>query len=191
MTRFSGVRASACAPKVRGRRTNQPAASADDARRSARSATRGRSRIAIAGWACLPDARPSTGVPICARACHSRSLRGARMSGKSKLTQEQYEELLKPLTKELSTMARWVSETGQRMRRPVRRPRHRRQGRLDRHVRAGPQSAPVPRRRACRRRASANARQWYFQRYVEHLAGRGRNRRCSTAAGTTAPASSG
>ena len=58
-------------------------------------------------------------------------------------------------------------------RRPLRRPRHRRQGRLDRHVRARAQPAPVPRRRACRRRASASRAQWYFQRYIEHLPAEG------------------
>src|SRR4029453_18722103 len=40
---------------------------------------------------------------------------GALVSGKSKLSDEEYEELLKPMAKELSAMARWVSETGQRM----------------------------------------------------------------------------
>ena len=34
--------------------------------------------------------------------------KGARMSGKSKLSKDQYEQLLKPHTKELSAMARWV-----------------------------------------------------------------------------------
>ena len=37
------------------------------------------------------------------------------MSGKSVLTWDQYEELLAPLTKELSDAARWVQETGQRL----------------------------------------------------------------------------
>ena len=37
------------------------------------------------------------------------------MSGDSKLSEEEYDELLKPLAKELSAMARWVAETGQRM----------------------------------------------------------------------------
>ena len=40
---------------------------------------------------------------------------GALMSGDSKLSEEEYDELLSPLAKELSAMARWVSETGQRM----------------------------------------------------------------------------
>src|SRR6476661_2102641 len=37
------------------------------------------------------------------------------MSGPSKLSDEEYDELLKPLAQELSAMARWVSETDQRM----------------------------------------------------------------------------
>jgi polyphosphate kinase 2 (PPK2 family) len=37
------------------------------------------------------------------------------MSGKSKLGEEEYDELLKPMARELSAMARWVSETNQRM----------------------------------------------------------------------------
>ena len=37
------------------------------------------------------------------------------MSGKTKLGEKDYEELLKPMAKELSAMARWVSETKQRM----------------------------------------------------------------------------
>lgn len=37
------------------------------------------------------------------------------MSGKSKLDEGQYHELLKPMARELSAMARWVSQTNQRM----------------------------------------------------------------------------
>ena len=37
------------------------------------------------------------------------------MSGKTKLSDEEYVKLLDPMAKELSTMARWVSETRQRM----------------------------------------------------------------------------
>ena len=70
------------------------------------------------------------------------------MSGKTDLTQDEYEELLKPMAKELAAMARWVAETGQRIVVAVRRPRYRRERRLDRHVRAAAQPAPVPRRRA-------------------------------------------
>ena len=37
------------------------------------------------------------------------------MSERERISREEYEELLKPLGKELSAMARWVSETKQRM----------------------------------------------------------------------------
>ena len=37
------------------------------------------------------------------------------MSGKSILKFKEYEEILEPLTKELSDAARWISETGQRL----------------------------------------------------------------------------
>ena len=37
------------------------------------------------------------------------------MSGKSKLSDKDYDELLKPMARELSAMARWVAETNQRM----------------------------------------------------------------------------
>ena len=37
------------------------------------------------------------------------------MTEEAGLSQEEYELLLKPMAKELSAMARWVSETGQRL----------------------------------------------------------------------------
>ena len=37
------------------------------------------------------------------------------MSGTSVLSWDEYEELLKPLTKELSDAARWIQETDQRV----------------------------------------------------------------------------
>ena len=46
---------------------------------------------------------------------HSPLFEGARMSGRHDLTHEEYDELLKPMGEELSAMARWVSETKQRM----------------------------------------------------------------------------
>ena len=33
------------------------------------------------------------------------------MSGKSRLSDEEYDELLKPMARELSAMARWIAET--------------------------------------------------------------------------------
>src|ERR1044071_3482941 len=49
-----------------------------------------------------------------ARATHAAQ-QGALVSGKSELSEEEYVGLLKPLAEELSAMARWVSETNQRM----------------------------------------------------------------------------
>jgi len=90
------------------------------------------------------------------------------MSGKSELADEDYEELLKPLAQELSAMARWVSETSQRMVIVF-------EGR-DTAGKGGSieMFARVLNPRQCRIVAlpSPSERektQWYFQRYVEHL----------------------
>ena len=94
------------------------------------------------------------------------------MSGDSKLTDEVYEELLKPLARELSAMARWVWETGQRMVVLF-------EGR-DTAGKGGSieMFSRVLNPRQCRVVAlpSPSEReqtQWYFQRYVEHLPARG------------------
>jgi polyphosphate kinase 2 len=94
------------------------------------------------------------------------------MSGKSKLTELEYEELLKPLAKELAAMARWVSETGQRMVVLFEgRDTAGKGGSIDMFAR-------LLNPRQCRVVAlpSPNERertQWYFQRYVEHLPAEG------------------
>jgi len=94
------------------------------------------------------------------------------MSGKSKLDQDEYDELLKPLGKELSGMARWVSETGQRMVVVFEgRDTAGKGGSIDMFAR-------VLNPRQCRVVAlpGPNERErteWYFQRYVEHLPARG------------------
>lgn len=94
------------------------------------------------------------------------------MSGKSILDDEDYEELLKPLSKELSAMARWVSETRQRMVIVF-------EGR-DTAGKGGSieMFARVLNPRQCRIVAlpSPTNRQrteWYFQRYVEHFPAEG------------------
>jgi polyphosphate kinase 2 len=94
------------------------------------------------------------------------------MSGKSSLSDKDYEELLKPLAKELSAMARWVSETKQRMVVIF-------EGR-DTAGKGGSieMFARVLNPRQCRIVAlpSPSERertQWYFQRYVEHLPAEG------------------
>jgi polyphosphate kinase len=97
---------------------------------------------------------------------------GALMSGKSELSTEHYEELLKPLAHELSAMARWVSETGQRMVILF-------EGR-DTAGKGGSieMFSRVLNPRQCRVVAlpSPDERErseWYFQRYVVHLPARG------------------
>jgi polyphosphate kinase len=94
------------------------------------------------------------------------------MSGRSKLTQEQYEELLKPMAKELSAMARWVSETGQRMVVVFEgRDTAGKGGSIDMFAR-------VLNPRQCRIVAlpgpsEREKTQWYFQRYIEHFPAKG------------------
>ena len=94
------------------------------------------------------------------------------MSGPSKLSDEEYADLLKPMSKELSAMARWVSETGQRMVVVFEgRDTAGKGGSIDMFAR-------VLNPRQCRVVAlpSPNERertQWYFQRYVEHLPAQG------------------
>ena len=90
------------------------------------------------------------------------------MSGDSQLSDHEYDELLKPLAKELSAMARWVSETNQRMVVLF-------EGR-DTAGKGGSieMFAHVLNPRQCRVVAlpSPSERertQWYFQRYIEHL----------------------
>ncbi|MFL6829642.1 MAG: polyphosphate kinase 2 [Sphingomicrobium sp.] len=94
------------------------------------------------------------------------------MSGKTRLSDEQYNELLKPLTKELSAMARWVSETGQRVVIVFEgRDTAGKGGSIDMFAR-------VLNPRQCRIVAlpgpsEREKTQWYFQRYVEHFPARG------------------
>ena len=94
------------------------------------------------------------------------------MSGKSSLDDKEYEDLLKPLAKELSAMARWISETRQRMVIVFEgRDTAGKGGSIDMFAR-------VLNPRQCRVAAlpTPNERertQWYFQRYVEHFPAEG------------------
>jgi polyphosphate kinase 2 len=94
------------------------------------------------------------------------------MSGPTKLSDDDYDELLKPLSKELSAMARWVQETGQRVVVVFEgRDTAGKGGSIDMFAR-------VLNPRQCRVVAlpSPNERErteWYFQRYVEHFPARG------------------
>ncbi|HEX6660586.1 MAG TPA: polyphosphate kinase 2 [Sphingomicrobium sp.] len=94
------------------------------------------------------------------------------MSGKTGLTQEEYEEFLKPMGKELSAMARWVSETGQRMVVVFEgRDTAGKGGSIDMFARVlNPRQCRVV---ALPSPSERETTEWYFQRYVEHLPARG------------------
>jgi len=90
------------------------------------------------------------------------------MSGDSRLSDHEYDELLKPLAKELSAMARWVSETDQRMVVVFEgRDTAGKGGSIDmfsRHL--NPRQCRVV---ALPSPSEREKSQWYFQRYIAHL----------------------
>ena len=90
------------------------------------------------------------------------------MAGKSILSWQQYEELLSPLTKELSDAARWISETGQRVVVIFEgRDTAGKGGSIDMFARTlNPRQCHIVALPAPSERERG---QWYFQRYVEHL----------------------
>ncbi len=94
------------------------------------------------------------------------------MSGTSVLSWDQYEELLKPLTKELSDAARWIQETNQRVVIVFEgRDTAGKGGSIDVFSRTlNPRQCKVVALAAPSERESG---QWYFQRYMEHLPTRG------------------
>ena len=94
------------------------------------------------------------------------------MSGSSVLTLEDYEILLTPLAKELSQMARWVSETGQRMVIVFEgRDTAGKGGSIDMFARVlNPRQCRVV---ALPSPSERERTQWYFQRYVEHMPAEG------------------
>ena len=94
------------------------------------------------------------------------------MSGKSKLSDEEYEELLEPMARELSGMARWVSETSQRMIVVFEgRDTAGKGGSIDMFARLlNPRQCRVV---ALPSPSERERTQWYFQRYVEHLPAEG------------------
>ncbi|MGH6784051.1 MAG: polyphosphate kinase 2, partial [Sphingomicrobium sp.] len=90
------------------------------------------------------------------------------VSGDSKLNKAEYEQLLKPHTKELSALARWVLETGQRVVIIFEgRDTAGKGGSIDMFARViNPRQCrvvalPTPSKR--------EQSEWYFQRYIEHL----------------------
>jgi polyphosphate kinase 2 len=94
------------------------------------------------------------------------------MSKTEKLIDHEYEELLKPLSKELSAMARWVSETQQRMVIVFEgRDTAGKGGSIDMFARVlNPRQCRVVALPAPNERERT---QWYFQRYVEHFPAEG------------------
>ena len=94
------------------------------------------------------------------------------MSGKSALSWQQYEELLSPLTKELSDAARWVAETGQRLIVLLEgRDTAGKGGSIDMFARTlNPRQCRIVALPAPSKREQG---QWYFQRYAEHFPSRG------------------
>src|SRR5439155_7274016 len=133
----------------------------------------GASRAGISGGDESRGLAAVRAVPNSPAPCHCPAPKlGAVMSGPSNLSQEDYEELLKPLTKELSTLARWVSETKQRVVVLFEgRDTAGKGGSIDMFAR-------VLNPRQCRIVAlpgpsERERTQWYFQRYVTHLPAEG------------------
>ncbi|MEO7365862.1 MAG: polyphosphate kinase 2 [Sphingomicrobium sp.] len=88
------------------------------------------------------------------------------------LTHKQYEKLAEPLIEELSTMARWVDETGQRIIVLFEgRDTAGKGGSIDMFARVlNPRQCHVV---ALASPSERERKQWYFQRYTEHLPPRG------------------
>lgn len=90
------------------------------------------------------------------------------MSGKSRLTEKQYEKLLEPHIQELSAMARWVQETSQRVVVVFEgRDTAGKGGSIEMFQRVlNPRQCRVV---ALPGPSEREKTQWYFQRYIEHL----------------------
>jgi len=90
------------------------------------------------------------------------------MTGRHDLTHEEYDELLKPMGEELSAMARWVSETKQRMIILFEgRDTAGKGGSIDMFARLlNPRQCRIA---ALPSPSERERTQWYFQRYIEHL----------------------
>ena len=93
---------------------------------------------------------------------------GALVSGHSDLSDEEYDELLRPLAEELSAMARWVWETEQRMVVVFEgRDTAGKGGSIEMFSRLlNPRQCRVV---ALPSPSEREQTQWYFQRYIEHL----------------------
>ena len=94
------------------------------------------------------------------------------MSGKSVLRDDEYDELLKPMARELSAMARWIAETKQRLIVIFEgRDTAGKGGSIDMIARLlNPRQCRVV---ALPSPSERERTQWYFQRYAEHLPAEG------------------
>ena len=94
------------------------------------------------------------------------------MSGKSRLSDDEYDELLKPMARELSAMARWIAETKQRLIVIFEgRDTAGKGGSIDMIARLlNPRQCRVV---ALPSPSERERTQWYFQRYAEHLPAEG------------------
>jgi polyphosphate kinase len=94
------------------------------------------------------------------------------MGGNSELSEQEYAELLKPMAKELSGMARWILETGQRLVVVFEgRDTAGKGGSIDMFARVlNPRQCRVV---ALPGPSEREATQWYFQRYIQHLPAKG------------------
>ena len=90
------------------------------------------------------------------------------MSGTSGLSEQEYDELLKPMARELSGMARWVAETKQRLVVLFEgRDTAGKGGSIDMFARLlNPRQCRIV---ALPSPSERETTQWYFQRYIEHL----------------------
>src|SRR4051812_49966108 len=106
----------------------------------------------------------------------TKSSTGALMSDDGKLSDEDYEELLKPPAQELSAMARWVSETGQRLIIVFEgRDTAGKGGSIDMFARVlNPRQCRVV---ALPGPSEREQTQWNFQRYAEHFPPKGESTR--------------
>jgi polyphosphate kinase len=98
----------------------------------------------------------------------SEAAPGGWMSGSSRLSEQEYLELLKPMGKELTAMARWVSETRQRVVIVFEgRDTAGKGGSIDMFARLlNPRQCRIV---ALPSPSERERTQWYFQRYVEHM----------------------
>jgi polyphosphate kinase 2 len=125
----------------------------------------------------MNDGKPATGLLQCAwrhqfpmDASRATTVvqQGVLVSDEGRLSEAEYVELLAPMAKELSAMARWVSETGQRVVVVFEgRDTAGKGGSIDMFARLlNPRQCRVV---ALPSPSEREQTQWYFQRFIEHL----------------------